>query len=81
MPKATKQKETTYRWGWDDESNEPIMLTLEEFIRRLAPMIIGPVRTMHDLDGDMMLSDYQKLSDAAWKIKSLLNSLGQNSKD
>jgi hypothetical protein len=78
MPKATKQKETTYRWGWDDDTNQPIMLTLEEYVRRLAPLIVGPVASMQELDGDMMMSDYQKLVDAAWKIKSILKMLDGN---
>ena len=78
MPKATKQKETTYRWGWDDDTNQPIMLTLEEYVRRLAPLIVGPVASMQDLDGDMMMSDYQKLVDATWRIKSILKMLDQN---
>ena len=78
MPKATKQKEVTYRWGWDDDTNQPIMLTLEEYVRRLAPLIVGPVASMQDLDGDMMMSDYQKLVDATWRIKSILKMLDGN---
>lgn len=78
MPKATKQKETTYRWGWDDDTNQPIMLTLEEYVRRLAPLIVGPVASMQELDGDMMMSDYQKLVDATWRIKSILKMLDGN---
>lgn len=78
MPRATKQKETTYRWGWDEDANEPIMLTLEEYVRRLAPLIVGPVASMQELDGDMMMSDYQKLVDATWKIKSVLKKLDEN---
>ena len=80
MPKATKQKEVTYRWGWDDDTNQPIMLTLEEYVRRLAPLIVGPVASMQDLDGDMMMSDYQKLVDATWRIKSVLKTLDGNKK-
>jgi len=80
MPKATKQKEVTYRWGWDDDTNQPIMLTLEEYVRRLAPLIVGPVASMQELDGDMMMSDYQKLVDATWRIKSVLKTLDGNKK-
>jgi len=78
MPKVTKQKEVTYRWGWDEDTNEPIMVTLEEYVRKLAPMILRPVVAMQDLDGDMLMSDYQKLVEASWKIKSILNSLDEN---
>ena len=81
MPKATKQKEVTYRWGWDDDTNQPIMLTLEEYVRRLAPLILKPVISMQDLDGDMLMSDYQKLVEASWKIKSILNSLDENKQE
>ena len=78
MPKVTKQKEVTYRWGWDDDTNEPIMLTLEEYVIRLAPLILRPVVAMQDLDGDMLMSDYQKLIEASWKIKSILKMLDGN---
>jgi len=78
MPKVTKQKEVTYRWGWDEDTNEPIMVTLEEYVRKLAPLILRPVVAMQDLDGDMLMSDYQKLVEASWKIKSILNSLDEN---
>ena len=78
MPKVTKQKEVTYRWGWDEDTNQPIMVTLEEYVRRLAPLILRPVVAMQDLDGDMLMSDYQKLVEASWKIKSILNSLDEN---
>ena len=81
MPKVTKQKEVTYRWGWDDDTNEPIMLTLEEYVIRLAPLILRPVVAMQDLDGDMLMSDYQKLVEASWKIKSILNSLDENKQE
>jgi len=78
MPKVTKQKEVTYRWGWDEDTNEPIMITLEECVRRIAPLITEPVKSMQDLDGDMMMSDYQKLVDASWRIKSILKMLDDN---
>jgi len=81
MPRVTKQKETTYRWGWNDDTNEPIMVTLEEYVRRLAPLILKPVVSMQELDGDMLMSDYQKLVDAAWKIKSILKMLDENKQD
>jgi hypothetical protein len=80
-----KQKQytndVTYRWGWNDDTNEPIMVTLEEYVRRLAPLILKPVVSMQELDGDMLMSDYQKLVDAAWKIKSILKMLDENKQD
>jgi len=44
-------------------------------------LILKPVVSMQELDGDMLMSDYQKLVDAAWKIKSIIKMLDENKQD
>ena len=45
------------------------MITLIEFIKRVEPLITNPVGTMWECDGDMWLSDYSKLSEAAHHLQ------------
>ena len=40
-----------------------------------------PVRTMHEMEGDMYMSDYRKLSEAQWKISSTLELLKKKYND
>jgi len=50
--------EKLIKWNYQE------MITPAEFIKRIAPLIIGPVCTMYESDGDMWMSDYRKLSEA-----------------
>jgi hypothetical protein len=50
---------------WDGEK-----VTAEEYIMRLIDLIVEPVENMVEYEGDMWLSDYRKLLDAAWKLKA-----------
>jgi len=45
------------------------MITPIEFIKRVEPLITNPVGTMWECDGDMWLSDYSKLSEAAHHLQ------------
>ena len=67
----TKQNKL-YTWNYQES------VTLEEYIRRLAPLVKGPVESLGDMEGDMMLSDLRKLNDAYWKINNLLNEFDAN---
>ena len=58
-----------YPWGYDES------LTAEDFIKRLAPLIDGPVRTMYECDGDMWLSDYSKLTEASARLSRVLEEI------
>jgi hypothetical protein len=49
----------TYKWSYEEE------ITAEEFLMRLVPLVNGPVQMMWECDGDMFMSDYAKLCDAA----------------
>ena len=46
-----------------------------ELFKELKKLICDPVRNLHDMDGDMYMSDYHKLSEAEWKILSTLRLL------
>jgi len=44
--------------------------TAEEFINKLLEYIEEPLESMQQMDGDMYLSEYQKLIKASWLIKN-----------
>ncbi len=54
----------TYKWSYDEE------ITAEEFIKRLVPLVDGPVQMLWECDGDMFMSDYSKLRDAAAHLRN-----------
>jgi hypothetical protein len=52
-----------YNWTYDEK------ITAEEFLLRLVPLVNEPVRTLWECDGDMFMSDYAKLCDAAARLR------------
>ena len=63
-----KQPQTLVKWGNKD-------VTILELFEKLDELVCDPVRNMHDMDGDMYMSDYQKLSQAHWRIANTLREL------
>lgn len=63
-----KQPQTLVKWGHED-------VTILELFEKLDELVCDPVRNMHDMDGDMYMSDYQKLSQAHWRIANTLREL------
>ena len=63
-----KQPQTLVKWGNKD-------VTILELFEKLDELVCDPVRNMHDMDGDMYMSDYQKLSQAHWRIANTLQEL------
>ena len=63
-----KQPQTIVKWGNKD-------VTILELFEKLDELVCDPVRNMHDMDGDMYMSDYQKLSQAFWRISNTLQEL------
>jgi len=61
-----KQPQTLVKWGHED-------VTILELFEKLDELVCDPVRSMHEMDGDMYLSDYRKLCDAQWRIKIALD--------
>jgi hypothetical protein len=57
-----KIKKGNVRAGWHDQ------MKAEDFIVMIAPLVRQPVNTMHECEGDMWMSDFSKLSQAADKL-------------
>lgn len=64
-----------YNWTYDEK------ITAEEFLLRLVPLVNGPVRTMWECDGDMFMSDYAKLCDAAARLRNYADQVNVKEKD
>jgi len=63
-----KQPQTLVKWGNED-------VTMLEMFKELDKLVCDPVRNMQEMDGDMYMSDYQKLSQAHWRIANTLQEL------
>jgi len=61
MTKKIKKPQTLVQWGHEE-------VTLLELFKKLDKFVSDPVRNLHDMDGDMYISDYRKLSEAQWRI-------------
>ena len=57
------------------------MITPIEFIKRIEPLITSPVGTMWECDGDMWLSDYSKLSEAAHQLQRAVEELKEEEEE
>jgi len=63
-----KKPQTIVKWGNED-------VTMLELFKELDKLVCDPVRNMQEMDGDMYMSDYQKLSQAFWRISNTLQEL------
>ena len=63
-----KNPQTLVKWGNED-------VTMLEMFKELDKLVCDPVRNMQEMDGDMYMSDYQKLSQAFWRISNTLQEL------
>lgn len=66
------------KWSHNSRHNAPWQheeITAEEFIKRIKPMVCDPVSTMLECDGDMWLSDYQKLVSAFFRLTSAVEEM------
>jgi len=63
-----KKPQTIVKWGNED-------VTILELFKELDKLVCDPVRSMQEMDGDMYMSDYQKLSQAHWRIVNTLQEL------
>jgi len=59
----------TYQWNYKES------VTFEEFVKRIYPLINGPVTTLSECDGDMWLTDLQKLHRADDILSSILHQI------
>jgi hypothetical protein len=72
--KIVKMPQTIVKWGHED-------VTILNLFKELDKYVGDPVRTMHEMEGDMYMSDYRKLSEAQWKISSTLELLKKKYND
>ena len=63
-----KKPQTIVKWGNED-------VTMLELFKELDKLVCDPVRSMQEMDTDMYVSDYQKLSQAHWRISNTLQEL------
>ena len=71
-------QENKFYWGYDHKKQERTFVTGEEFLRRLEPLISEPVESLRELDGDMMMSDYQHLCNAKHRIETAIEYLDKD---
>jgi len=64
----------TYKWNYTES------VTFEEFVKRIYPLINGPVTTLSECDGDMWLTDLQKLHHANDILFSILHQIKKEEK-
>ena len=62
------------KWGHED-------VTMLELFKQLDKLVGESVRTMHEMEGDMYMSDYRNLCEAQWKIANTLTELKEKFKD
>ena len=58
-----------YNWSYSEE------VTLEDFIKKVTPLVSNPVQNLMEMEGDMYLSDYRDLQEAANRLLNLLKQL------
>ena len=67
--KITKKiKDQKIKWGGEDVDMLQLFTELDKCVAEV-------VRNMYQMDGDMYMSDYQKLCSVQWKIESTLSLL------
>ena len=55
-----------YSWSYLEE------VTLEDFIKKVTPLVSNPVQNLMEMEGDMYLSDYRDLQEASNRLLNLL---------
>jgi len=60
-----------YNWFYSDK----VQYTLEEYLYKLYELISSPIRQMQECDGDLYMSEYQKLIEGAWAFDRLIDQL------
>ena len=58
-----------YSWSYLEE------VTLEDFIKKVTPLVSNPVQNLMEMEGDMYLSDYRDLQEASNRLLNLLKQL------
>ena len=66
---------TTYKWNYEEE------VTIQEYVKRLHPLGADPVRNVWEFEGDMLMSDFQKLNEASNRLNNLIDQIENNKPD
>ena len=66
---------TTYKWNYEEE------VTKQEYDKRLSPLVCAPVLSMWEFEGDMLMSDFQKLNEASNRLTNLIEQIENNKPD
>ena len=66
---------TTYKWNYEEE------VTIQEYVKRLRPLVVDPVRNVWEFEGDMLMSDFQKLNEASNRLNNLINQIEESKPD
>tara|TARA_R110002153_G_scaffold63340_2_gene170006 strand:+ start:187 stop:396 length:210 start_codon:yes stop_codon:yes gene_type:complete len=64
-----------YNWSYLEE------VTLEDFIKKVTPLVSNPVQNLMEMEGDMYLSDYRDLQEASNRLLNLLKQLERKEND
>ena len=76
MPKNAGQKKLNNPFinkkmiNWNGEE-----ISLYELLKELERLVCDHVQNLRQMDGDMYMSDYQRLTEAEWRILSVLRSI------
>lgn len=64
-----KKTEKLVCWTYNEN------ITAEEFILRLAPLVCEAISNFREMDGDMYISDYRNLCEAADRLSNAVAEL------
>ena len=60
-----------YQWTWNEK------IALPEYIKRVQELVSSPVRSIQDMDGDMLMSDYRDLLSAMYRLENIVEELNK----
>tara|TARA_R110000822_G_scaffold2054_1_gene9728 strand:+ start:333 stop:551 length:219 start_codon:yes stop_codon:yes gene_type:complete len=61
----------TKKYQWNYSTEDKYGHTLEEYVLKVHDLIVGAVEHLEQCEGDMMMSEYRKLIDGAWRLEHL----------
>tara|TARA_R110002020_G_scaffold71613_1_gene184867 strand:- start:154 stop:357 length:204 start_codon:yes stop_codon:yes gene_type:complete len=65
------KKQELYQWTWNEK------IALPEYIKRVQELVSSPVRSIQDMDGDMLMSDYRDLLSAMYRLENIVEELNK----
>ena len=66
-------KPVKYRWWYSDKDDDCLLIS--EYLTKVEALICDPVDHMQELNGDMFVSDFQKLIEGSDKLRYLINQM------